>query len=105
MTLAKLDQRITIQQQADTLNTTGEQVGAWSDVTTVWTAKRYRPGREFFQAGRTIAEERTYFIIRYRSGIEPGMRILDGEQVYDITSVTHDDERKHLTQLEAREVR
>lgn len=94
-----MDRRISLQTKQVTLNTVGDEIITWVPVAEVWAQKLYRPGREFFAAGRTIAEELVYFVCRFRDDVVPNDRLIDGTEQYDITSVTYDDTRKHLMQL------
>lgn len=105
MNIASLDQRIELQRKNTTLDSTGGEITEWERVATLWTQKLSRPGIEFYQAGRVIAEALVYFIVRFRDDIDESMRVVDATNTeYDITSVTHDDQRKNLTQIACRRV-
>lgn len=71
-----LDQQITLQAPASTVDALGQRVESWSDVATVWARALPLRGREFFAAGQTQSEATVRFVLRYRSDIAANMRVL-----------------------------
>ena len=104
MRAGRLRQRVTIQQKSATQNSYGEEVVTWSDVATVWGSVEPLRGQEFIEIRRAGAEVTTRIVLRYRSGIEPEMRVTYGAHTYDVMSVIHVEERQRELQLLCREV-
>jgi SPP1 family predicted phage head-tail adaptor len=105
MRAGRLRHRVTIQRRLDVRDTYGDVAGGdWEDVASVWAAVEPLRGREFAELQRAGAEVTTRVVMRYRSGIEPQMRVKYGAHVYDIESVINVDERDRELQLMCREV-
>lgn len=79
-----LNQRIRIEQRVKSENTRGEVTYTWALFITVWAQVNPLRGREFFAAAQTQTEITTRFRIRYRTGIDPTMRIVWKGAFYDI---------------------
>jgi len=79
-----LDQRITIEQKAIFRNNIGEETESWSTFATVWA--QYRPVRvsERLAGAQLQAEFDTVFRIRFRSGIDPEMRVVWRGQRFEL---------------------
>lgn len=105
MEVAKLDRKVSIESKQITLDQVGGEVITWVPVASVWAAKRFRPGREWYQAGRTISEALVWFVLRYRADLDTTMRLVDSSEVYDILSIAPDETRKHFMQFECRVVK
>jgi SPP1 family predicted phage head-tail adaptor len=71
-----LDQRITVQSPAATVDALGQRVETWSTVATVWAQAQPLRGREFFAAGTMQSEAAVRFRIRYRTDVTGTMRVL-----------------------------
>lgn len=99
MRLGRLGQRVTIQQQATSLNSVGENVGAWSDLVTVWAQAQPIRGREYFASGAEQQVADVRFRIRYRSGITPSMRIRWRGVLHDIVDVIDVEGRRSVLEL------
>jgi SPP1 family predicted phage head-tail adaptor len=84
----RLDRRVTIQSRALAPDAQGQQIEAWSDVATVWAAKRDLRGREYFAAQAENADVSTVFDIRYRAGVTVLHRLLCEGVTYDIQQVS-----------------
>lgn len=72
----ELDQRITVQTPASTVDALGQRTETWTDVATLWAQAQPLRGREFFAAGQVQSEAAVRFRIRYRTGIDGTMRVL-----------------------------
>lgn len=99
-----LNRQITIQQYAATRDTFGGEVQTWANVATVWASKAHRTSREFFAAQKTNAETTDLFIIRYRSGITPKVRVIFDGKTYDIIGANDPDGRRRELHLLCSEV-
>lgn len=90
-----LRHRVTIQKLAGTQNSYGEKVKTWQDVATVWASVEPLRGREYIEAAAKKAEVTHRVRIRYRSGINAGMRVIYGSRVFEIVSPPIDVLEKH----------
>ncbi len=98
--------RITFQQYLEGETENGFPIKDWKDVITVFAAIRTLKGKEFYEAATTQNENTSRFIIRYRKGITPDMRIKmrDG-RTFDIVSLINDNEENKTLTIHAREVK
>lgn len=89
---AKLDRRITIEQQTSSQDAFGQDTGAWSTFATVWAGKnitsRARNNTEGYQSMQNVAERKDFFEIRFLSGLHERMRIITEEgEIYNIVAI------------------
>jgi SPP1 family predicted phage head-tail adaptor len=97
MQAGKLRHRITIQQLIDGQDEIGQPAQTWSDVATVWADIRHKSGSEAIKADQVTSTVQASIRIRYRTGINAGMRAVHGATVYDIKSVLPDERsREHV---------
>lgn len=87
MIITKLWAKIKIQQRSNAVDLLGQPVNTWVDVATVHADPRHLRGLESLRADATTAVVKASFRIRYRAGINAGMRILWGEEIYNIVAV------------------
>lgn len=89
MKAGTLDQRITLQRQAGAaVDDIGQPLGeSWSDVAYLWANARHLSGIESIRAGAAVSQVKASMRIRYRAGIDSGMRVLLGSSVYQIEAV------------------
>lgn len=111
MKASDLRYRITIQHpNGYTRDAEGNAKTNWDDLVTVWAARvpMTTRWREFFDSGATTAEMMVVYKIRYREGIRPSMKVVDGgreSREYNIATVLDDvDGRRRETHLLCREV-
>ncbi|AGW94602.1 hypothetical protein N234_31640 [Ralstonia pickettii DTP0602] len=89
--------RVTIQRRATGQDEIGQPVETWADVSTVWANIRHTSGMEAIKAGADVSIVRASIRIRWRTGIDAGMRVVHGATVYDIKAVLADEVgRKHV---------
>lgn len=94
MITGRMRRRVTIQEKTVTRGSTGEELVTWSTVATVWAAVEPLNGREYLESRQTQANVDTRVTIRYRSGMEPTMRLLTSDsRILHIESVIHKNER------------
>lgn len=79
-----LNQRIRIDQRVKSENARGEITYTWAPLITVYAQAVPLRGRDFFAAAQTQSEITTRFRIRYRTGIDPTMRICWKGALYQI---------------------
>jgi SPP1 family predicted phage head-tail adaptor len=83
----KMDQRVTIQSPASGQDAIGQPATTWTDVVTVWASVAYLSGLSAIKAGADTAQVQASVRIRYRTGVNAGMRVVHGDVVFDIRSV------------------
>lgn len=85
MQIGNLDRRVTLMTVTRSQDpNTGEEVETFVAGQTVWGQKLDVTGKEFFSAGQINAEVNTKFIIRYRTGVTPDMKLRCEGVDYDI---------------------
>ena len=97
MQAGSLNSKITIQRKtaaADAWGTPEPQ--GWEDVAKAWSNVRYLSGSESIRAGADVSIVRASIRIRWRTGIDVGMRVLHIGQVYDIEAVLPGVGRQHV---------
>lgn len=97
-----LNRQITIQKPGTGKDPAGQPIKTWTDVATVWANVKSQTGMGVVsgeQNGVEASVTRYSFRIRYRPGIDSGMRVLMGGIPYDITSVQMDEEKREWTDL------
>ena len=97
MRAGELRDRITIQRKtaaADAWGTPEPQ--GWEDVAKVWSNVRHQSGSESIRAGADTSIVRASIRIRWRTGIDAGMRVLHAGQVFDIEAVLPGVGRQHV---------
>lgn len=76
----------------------------WTDYTTVWAAIKTQKGSRLFNSDAVQLQGRKIFGIRYRQDLSENMRICHKGIIYDIESMTNDDENNQWYTILAREV-
>lgn len=72
-------------------------------IANVWTAIKTVRGTEYVSAAATQNENTYRFIIRYRSDVDPRMKIDFKGRIFDIESVLNDDELQKTLTIVAKE--
>ena len=86
-----LRNRITIQRKGDATDAWGQPLPeSWEDVVTVWANIRHQSGSESIKSDKPTSEVRASIRIRWRTGIDAGMRVLHGADVYQVEAVLPD---------------
>ncbi|HZG83835.1 phage head closure protein [Paenibacillus sp.] len=89
MLAGRLRHKIVIKSPPTTRNSYGEQPAPdaeWTVFATVWASKEPLLGREYFAAEAAQSRVEVKFRIRYRDGINNTMRIVHGDDEYEILS-------------------
>ena len=87
---ADLNQRVTIQQQSTTQDEAGQPIQTWSDVAAAWASVKHTNGMQSIKSGADVAIVKASIRIRYRTGINAGLRVVHGSTLYDIKAVLPD---------------
>ena len=90
MQAGRLTRRCTLQQPGTTTDELGQPIPGWTDVATVWADIRHRSGLSAIKSGADVSIVQSSIRIRYRAGIDAGMRVVHGADIYDIRAVLPD---------------
>lgn len=84
----ELRDRITIQRKTGGKDAWSSPLPeSWEDVAKLWSNVRHLSGSESIKADADTSTVKASIRIRWRTGIDAGMRVLYGGQVYDIEAV------------------
>ena len=104
MQSGRLRHRITIQSRELVPNEIGEMEEEWAPLATVWASVEPARGNQYYAAKQLDAKVDGVVIMRYRSDIEPTMRIIYDGRILKIISLLTVKERKrelHIMYAEA----
>lgn len=87
---SKLRSRVDIQSRSATQDAIGQPVEAWATIATVWAHIRVMSGLEAIKAGAVTSTLKASIRIRYRTGIDAGMRVVHSGVVYQVLAVLPD---------------
>ncbi|HEX5486501.1 MAG TPA: phage head closure protein [Limnobacter sp.] len=90
MDAGSLNKRITLQRKVTTKGPAGGVQETWENLTDtpeVWARKVDRSGVQTTESGQTISKVTSNFRIRYRTDVEPSMRVLFNSRPYNILYV------------------
>ena len=97
MNIGRLNKRITIQEQSSSYDAAGQPVESWSDFATVWADIKYNSGKETIKADAMASTAKASIRIRYKQGINAGMRVVYQTTTYEILAVLpHVAEKRYL---------
>ena len=97
MQSGRLKHFVTIQRRSETRDAIGQPVVSWVQVAQVFADIRHQSGLEQIQADAPTSTVRASVRIRYRAGIDAGMRVLHRGVAYNITAVLPDEVgRQHV---------
>jgi SPP1 family predicted phage head-tail adaptor len=82
-----LDRRIVIQSATTAQDQYGEPIETWSTYATLWAERNDLRGTEFFAARQIANQIVTAFRVRWRTDIDPRMKVVDGATTFDIDSI------------------
>lgn len=87
MKAGTLDQRIILQRRGTVEDSIGQPVESWTDVAYLWANVRHLSGVESIKADAAVSQVKSSIRVRYRTGIDSGMRVVHGKAVYQIKAV------------------
>ena len=90
MQAGRLNTRCVIQTPSTATDELGQPIPGWTDVALVWGDIRMKSGVEAIKAGAPVSTVQASIRIRYRAGINAGMRVVHNLQVYEILAVQPD---------------
>ena len=96
MNFGKLNEKITIQTPPTAKDDGGELTGSWTDVSSPWAQLKPASSSESKAEGGDVVTDTTVFVIRYRSGITPKMRISYGSDYWQIVGIQKKGRNEYL---------
>ena len=90
MQAGRLSTRCTLQQPGTATDELGQPIPGWTDVATVWADIRMKSGLEAIKAGAPVSTVQASIRIRYRAGVNAGMRVVHNLTAYEILAVQPD---------------
>ena len=90
MQAGRLSRRCTLQAPGTTTDELGQPIPGWTDIASVWADIRMRSGLESIKAGAPVSVVAASIRIRYRAGVNAGMRVLHNLVAYEIKAVMPD---------------
>lgn len=96
--------RITIQQQAVTVDELGQQTNTWTDFCVVWADIRYTGGLEAIKSGAETSIAKVSVRVRYLTGVTAGMRVSHGLETFNILAVLPDANGRKFVDLVCEQV-
>lgn len=99
MRAGMLNRRITLQEREAAADAIGQPSPVWLDVATVWADIRLSSGLGMIKADAVSSIVQASIRIRYRDGVNAGMRVVHGATVYAIKAVLPDAAGKRYADL------
>lgn len=90
MQAGRLNRRCVLQAPGTAQDDIGQPIPGWDDVATVWADIRMKSGLESIKAGAPVSVVAASVRIRYRAGVNAGMRLVHNLQAYEIKAVMPD---------------
>lgn len=90
MQAGRLNRRCVIQQPSTATDAIGQPIPGWTDFATVWADIRMKSGLESIKAGAPVSVVAASIRIRYRAGVNAGMRVVHNLVAYEIKAVMPD---------------
>lgn len=104
MQAGKFKHRVTLQAPATGQDAAGQPLTGWVDVAQLWADIRSTGGLEAIKAGAITSVVHTSVRLRWRTGLNAGMRVLHGVTVYSVLSVLPDQAGRQFVDLVCQEV-
>ena len=79
-----------MQQPGTATDALGQPIPGWTDVATVWADIRMKSGLEAIKAGAVVSTVQASIRIRYRAGVNAGMRVVHNLVAYEVLAVQPD---------------
>lgn len=83
----KFDKRINIEQRSTDTDELGQPIETWTLVAAVWAHIRFPSGLSSIKADADVSTVKASIRVRYMVGIDAGMRVVHGSDIYDIKAV------------------
>lgn len=105
MRAGKLIHRVIIQEPIETKGAMGGTTKTWVNFHASWADVREMSGRELNQSDQVASKVIATCFIRYKSNLDASMRLLHGDNIYQIESVINKDGKKKMLELTLYEFR
>lgn len=102
--IGEMRHRITIQILSASKDSFQQEIKGWTNFETVWAKIEPLSGREFFEAQQMNAEITHRITMRYMKGLNPKMRIMYGERIFDIKTILNIEEKNIELQILCKEL-
>lgn len=99
MRAGTLRNKVVIQAQSSGQDDWGQPIDTWAPVTTVWADIRHQSGLETIKADSPASVVKASVRIRYRTGLNAGMRVVHGATIYNILAIMPDEAKKQYLDL------
>lgn len=83
----KMDRQIVIKSATEAQDAAGQPISTWTTFATVWAERKDVRGSERFTAGQELAARTAVYRIRWLTGINEKMRVVDAGATYEITGI------------------
>ena len=90
---------ITLQIPSSSKNAMGEWVTSWSDWVSCHASIEPNSGKMFYEAMQANSEAQGKIRIRFRTGVQPTMRVKYGQRIFKILSIVQPGERRRELHL------
>lgn len=90
MQAGRLNRRCVLQTPGTAQDELGQPIPGWTDVASVWADIRMKSGLESIKAGAPVSVVPASIRIRYRAGVNAGMRVLVDAVPYEVLAVQPD---------------
>jgi len=87
MQAGQLDRRLTIKQRVTGQDSIGQPMTTWQTVATVWGSVKYLSGLAAIKADAETSIAKASIRIRFRTGLDAGMRVELGAEVFAISDI------------------
>ena len=84
---ANLNTRLNIEQRSSSQDELGQPIESWVLVAAVWASVKHVSGLSAIKGDADVSTVKASIRIRYRTGIDAGMRVVCGLDVYDIRAI------------------
>jgi SPP1 family predicted phage head-tail adaptor len=84
---ADLNQRVNIEQRTSSQDELGQPIESWVLVAAVWASVKHQSGLSAIKGDADVSTVKASIRIRYRTGIDAGMRVVCGSDIYDIRAI------------------
>ena len=100
MRAGQLNRRVTIERKTGGVDAIGQPLPeGWETFAQVWANVRFLSGSEAIKADAQTSVVKASIRIRYRTGIDAGMRVIHGAAIYEIKAVLPDEVRREYLDL------
>lgn len=97
--VGSLRHQVQIKSQSSTQDSVGQPVLAWTTIRTTMAGLNLVSMKEAFGEGQLTAQESDIWTMRWSAGIQPGMQLVFGSNVYKIQSVNDVARRRLILHL------